>query len=68
MATITLQYDARSGKARAALSSLLSTGMFRPDERNNAKTLAALHEAKTADDLPTVDTSTIEDFITTVMQ
>lgn len=67
MATITLDYDARSSKARAMLNSLLDSGIFvRHDEPineiPNAVTLAAFRETEQGISAGTFDTSSLDAF------
>ena len=65
MATITLDYNARSSKARAAINGILATGMFtaRPVPKRKSgsdQTLEAIAEAKAGKHAGVVDTSSVE--------
>lgn len=68
MATMTISYNGRSPKARKALSALFSTGLFYTEDKPNKKTIAAIKEAKESENLPQVDTSSVDSFIKSVMQ
>lgn len=65
MATITLNYNARSSTARRLLEMLLGSGLFsRADEpKPNAKTMAAIREARSGKPMPQVDISSVEAMI-----
>lgn len=65
MATITLDYNARSSKARAAIENILATGLFvrrnEPKRKSGRElTLEALHEAREGKYAGVVDTSSVE--------
>ena len=70
MATITLKYNARSSTARRLLEMLLGSGLFsRADEpKPNAKTMAAIREARSGKPLPKVDTSSVDAMIASIMR
>lgn len=70
MATITLKYNARSSNARRLLEMLLGSGLFsRADEpKPNAKTMAAIREARSGKPLPKVDTSSVDAMIASIMR
>ena len=61
MATVTISYDARNSKARWFLDLLFSTGLFTKKEgKPNARTMAAIKEAKSGEYAGTVDISSME--------
>ncbi len=67
MATITLEYNARSSKARTMIGKLLASGIFvRQDDKKtdkpNATTLAAFRETEAGIKGGTIDTSSFEAF------
>ena len=68
MATITLDYNARSGKARAALDMLLCKGMFTKREEKRRKSgqelsIEVVEEARSGKYAGTADTSSIYAFM-----
>ena len=65
MATITLDYNARSRKARAALEGILATGYFTRHEEPRKKsgreaTLEAIEDARNGKYAGVVDTSSVD--------
>lgn len=68
MATTVLTYNSENAAARHMLDVLLASGLFTEVEVPNATTLAAIEEAREAEELPTVDTSSVDAFLATVLQ
>lgn len=60
---MTISYNGRSSRARKALADLFSTGLFYIEDKPNKETIAAINEAKKAEHLPRVDTSSVDAFI-----
>lgn len=68
MATITLNYNEKSFWPKRLLHILLGTRLFSKAEPvPNKKTLSAIREAQTRENLPEVDTSSVEAMIASVL-
>lgn len=75
MATITLEYNARSSAIRRMLAALLDSGLFRvvtnPGKTRstaNIATLQAIEEAKRGEYAGVVDTSSIDAMVASITQ
>lgn len=75
MATITLEYNARSSAIRRMLAALLDSGLFRvvtnPGKTRstaNTATLQAIEEAKRGEHAGVVDTSSIDAMVASITQ
>lgn len=68
MATLTVSYNARSRKARKAVSELLSTGLFTEEGKPNKLTMAAIKEAKSGKFAGVVDTSSVDAMVKSILE
>ena len=63
MATMTITYNGRSRRAKLALEMLFSTGLFQKKDKPNARTIAAIKEAKSGKSTGVVDITDMDAMI-----